>query len=201
MFMQRFIVGFVPEFKMDKIWHYTLIMTALILLPLSCLKTLEALKFTSTLGVVIVLYGTVLVVARCFYTFSATGKAALRASYRNGNDARGVSNIGAWTNDGMFDDFKWFTPRIGADQASWWAVINVINMLNTMSTSSNCHFNAVSFYRDLQERNTDAMYNIVLYAFGSITTLNVTMAVAGYFAFGVLGISHNNWNKKTSVYD
>lgn len=156
---------------MNKSWHYTLIMTGAIMLPLACLKNMESLKYTSTIGLTIVCYGTALVVIRCIYTYGS-GKDTVLALYQAHSPDRKK----------LMENFSFGPTGSGIK-----VLLNIVAMLNTMSTSSNCHFNAFTFYGDLKNRNTRAFRRITILAFGIITVLNFIMAIAGYFAFGVLG--------------
>lgn len=172
----------------DKVWYYTLIMTLLIMFPLSCLKNTESLKFTSTAGFVIVLYGIALVVARCIYTFGK-GKETILELYKStpGSTRKTLTEAFSWGPPGPWG----FTCAVG-----------VVNMMNTMTVTVDCHFNACNFYRELKFRSTRTHRRITILAFGLIAILNFTMAYAGYFAFGMLGQTGNlvtDQNGKTHV--
>lgn len=160
-----------------KIWNYTVLATILIMLPLSFLKNLEALKFTSTAGVGIVCYGTILVIARMIYTFGS-GKDTILKAYQKAAPIERTK---------LLEAFSWGPNGTNA----WITILNIIGMLNTMSASSNCHFNGPSFYGDLKSRNTRTLRRITIMGFGLITFLNFVMSYAGYFAFGALGQTGN----------
>lgn len=166
----------------DSPWQYVVMVSVFVMLPLSYFEKLDSLRFTSTAGVIIIFYGTMLVLARCIYTYTSSGTADLSQTYaRNpGHLTEAFSLLPRKAYHGG----KWY-------RGMWYDGMNIVGALNTMSAAANCHFNAPQFYRELKDRNLDTFYSATSYGFGAIGLFNFAMALGVYFAFGVLGKTGN----------
>jgi len=160
---------------MDKSWQYVVVIGTVVILPLSFLKDLDSLRFTSLVGVGIVFYGCTIVFLRFIMTWTWGYDDVLKL-YRECP---------------MDDRTKLMTSLNYLPRGSGLGIaLNIIGSLNTMAAASNCHFNAPGFYKELKERNLNTYYKATLCGFGIVTVFNVIMAFSGYFAFGVLGVNY-----------
>jgi len=137
-----------------------LALTLVALTPLSLLKDLSALAFTSLLGCVAVVYTAIFVAAR-----------ALDGSYALPS-GRFLSALPPA-----------LTPAFA--KASTWAMsAQALVLTSNLGLAYIAHYNAPAFYRSLEERSEERFASTCAWAFGTLTCLYLGMMRLGYATFG-----------------
>ncbi|KAL3934575.1 MAG: hypothetical protein SGBAC_009740 [Bacillariaceae sp.] len=137
-----------------------LAITSFILLPLSLIKDLSALAFTSLLGFAAIMYTVFFIVFR-----------ALDGSYKIGS--------GKFVADGLLLAQPAFTKSslLNFDFTS-------LVLASNLGLAYIAHYNGPAFYRSLKDTSAKKFRKMVNIAFTVLVSLYVTTMVAGYSTFG-----------------
>lgn len=137
-----------------------LAITSIILLPLSLIKDLSALAFTSLLGFAAIMYTVLFIVYR-----------ALDGSYKIGS--------GKFVTDGLLLAEPAFekTSLLKFDFTS-------LVLASNLGLAYIAHYNGPAFYRSLKDTNAKRFQKMVNIAFTVLTALYVITMVSGYSTFG-----------------
>ena len=133
-----------------------LICTVLFFLPLSVLRHLDGLKYTSAVSCLASFYAAVLT---CTVYFNAPADAMLEYELKAQPPLR--------------DEISWFAFRL-----SFWEAVPIVNVAFT------AHYNAGRFYQELSNRSTKRIAIVSYGAMGLSLLLYGVVAVAGYLTFG-----------------
>lgn len=137
-----------------------LAITSLVLLPLSLIKDLSALAFTSVLGFSAIIYTVLFVVIR-----------ALDGSYTLGS--------GKFAMDGLL------LAQPSFQRTTLWNMdFNSLVLASNLGLAYIAHYNGPNFYRSLENRNSKRFRKMVNISFAILVLLYVTTMVAGYSTFG-----------------
>jgi len=147
-----------------------LLMLLPLLAALSSLKSLNALRYTSFAAIVCLLYSMGLVAARAFWQITQ-------------EDEKGRANI--------LDE-----PAKGTGKSTIGLVLMVVGAINTIGASSNCHFNAPTFYTEQKNKKKWTLSTMV--GFGLVTFTNVFTGIMGYLAFAGLPVFFSVPGKDTT---
>jgi len=135
------------------------IITSLLLLPLSLIKDLSALAFTSILGFASILYTVIFIIIRYF-----------DGSYRLPG--------GKFLRDGLIT-----TPSF--ERASLWGFgFKSLVLASNFGLAYIAHYNAPNFYRSLKDTSSKRFRSMVNTAFLTLTILYTATMMAGYATFG-----------------
>jgi amino acid permease len=134
--------------------------TSAILLPLSLIKDLSALAFTSILGFAAIMYTMVFILIR-----------ALDGSYKLGS--------GRFVLDGLI------AAQPAFDKSSLWNFdFSSLVLASNLGLAYIAHYNAPNFYRSLKNTNSERFSRMVTVAFSILVMLYITTMIAGYSTFG-----------------
>jgi len=136
------------------------VLSAVALTPLSLLKDLSALAFTSLLGCVAVVYTAIFVAVR-----------ALDGSYALPS-GRFLSALPPA-----------LTPSF-ARASTWNTNAQALVLTSNLGLAYIAHYNAPAFYRSLEERSEARFGRVCAYSFGVLTLLYLGMMRLGYATFG-----------------
>jgi len=135
------------------------------LVPLSLLKDLSALSFTSVLGCVAVLYTAIFVCVR-----------ALDGSYALPEAGRAAGRLLATVSPGLEPSFR---------LASRWRLdANALVLSSNLGLAYIAHYNAPAFYRTLDRRSPRRFARVVTLAFSVLAVLYASIMLLGYVTFG-----------------
>lgn len=133
-------------------------LSALVLLPLCCLRDLSALAYTSLLGLAGICYTTAFIVLRFFDgSYAAGGRYFVGA----GAGASAVVPGGPWA----------VTP-------------STLVLVCALSTAISAHYNAPRYWSQLRSRSVGRFNRVVSVSFGIAVVLCVTAMSAGFLTFG-----------------
>ena len=136
------------------------ILTLTCLLPMSLLKNLSALAFTSILGFCAIMYTVFFINVR-----------ALDGSYTLGS--------GKFATDGVLDVLPSFT------KTSWWNIdFSSLVLVSNLGLAYVAHYNSPSMYRELKDTNASRFGKMVNIGFSILIFLYVITMCAGYATFG-----------------
>lgn len=136
-----------------------LAISTLALLPLSLIKNLSALAFTSTLGFASVLYTVAFVVLR-----------SLDGSYALGTGRYVVDQV--------------ITQPSFLNKSTWNINFASLVLASNLGLAYVAHYNGTIFYRELKHTCPKKFGKMVHIAFGILTVLYSVIMLAGYFTFG-----------------
>jgi amino acid permease len=145
-----------------------LVMTAVFLFPLSLIKDLSGLAFTSTLGFAAIIYTVLFVLFR-----SLDGTYSLD----DGTDGA-VSTMGRFLVDDVI-----MKPSF-AKSSLWNLDFTSLILVSNLGLAYIAHYNGPIFYRELKDTNSKKFGNMVSIAFLTLTILNIAIMSAGYSTFG-----------------
>jgi amino acid permease len=135
------------------------VITALALLPMSLIRNLSALAFTSVLGFSAIMYTVFFIVVR-----------ALDGSYKPG---------AKFVTDGALKLLPTFK------KASLWNVdFSSLVLASNLGLAYVAHYNAPSFYRELENTSSSRFRKMVNASFALLVLLYVVTMVSGYSTFG-----------------
>jgi amino acid permease len=135
-------------------------LTGGLLLPLSLIKDLSALAFTSILGFAAIMYTVIFILIR-----------ALDGSYRVGS--------GRFVLDGVLSAVPSF------EKTSLWNFdFTSLVLASNLGLAYIAHYNGPNFYRSLKNTNSKRFRNMVNIAFTVLVALYITTMAAGYSTFG-----------------
>eukprot|EP00531_Pseudo-nitzschia_arenysensis_P021035 CAMPEP_0116155076 /NCGR_PEP_ID=MMETSP0329-20121206/22119_1 /TAXON_ID=697910 /ORGANISM="Pseudo-nitzschia arenysensis, Strain B593" /LENGTH=487 /DNA_ID=CAMNT_0003652095 /DNA_START=130 /DNA_END=1590 /DNA_ORIENTATION=+ len=135
------------------------IITAIFLLPLSLIKDLSALAFTSVLGFGSILYTVLFILTRYF-------------------DGSYMLPDGKFLQDGLI-----MTPTF--KQASMWNFgFKALVLASNFGLAYIAHYNAPNFYRSLKDANTKRFRSMVGISFFTLAILYTATMMAGFATFG-----------------
>jgi len=137
-----------------------LAITTAVLFPLSLIKDLSALAFTSILGFSAIMYTVIFIVIR-----------ALDGSYTVGTGRFAIEGVLA----GMpsFEHMSLFNVDFSS-----------LVLASNLGLAFIAHYNAPSYYRSLQDTNSKRFRSMVNIAFSIIVSLYTVTMTAGYWTFG-----------------
>jgi sodium-coupled neutral amino acid transporter 11 len=134
--------------------------TAIVLLPLSLIKDLSALAFTSVLGFSAIIYTVFFIVVR-----------ALDGSYKVGS--------GRFAMDGLL------LAQPAFEKTSLWNFdFTSLVLASNLGLAYIAHYNGPNFYRSLKNKSSKRFRSMVNIAFAILIALYVTTMAAGYSTFG-----------------
>lgn len=134
--------------------------TVALLLPMSLLKDLAALAFTSTLGFAAIMYTVFFITVR-----------ALDGSYR--------LETGRFVSDGLLERLPAFS------RSSMWNVdFSSLVLASNLGLAYVAHYNAPTFFRELSDTNSQRFATMVNSSFFILIVLYVVTMFAGYSTFG-----------------
>jgi amino acid permease len=135
--------------------------TVTLLLPMSLLKNLSALAFTSLLGFGSILYTVVFITIR-----------AMDGTYQLGT--------GRFAEDGVVVDLP---PSLSPSK--WWKMdVASLVLISTYGLAYVAHYNAPTFYRELTDTNSQRFTVVVSASYAILMVLYAVTMVAGYSTFG-----------------
>jgi len=137
-----------------------LAITLTLLLPMSLVKNLSALAFTSILGFSAILYTVFFILVR-----------ALDGSYTIGS--------GKFVTDGVLELLPTFQKS-----TVWNCDFTSLILTANMSLAYIANYNAPSFYRELKDTSNERFRKMVVISFGLLVILYVITMAAGYSTFG-----------------
>lgn len=160
-------VGFIPSQYNTRPTNIIAI-TALLLLPLSLIKNLSALAFTSILGFCAIIYTVIFVVWRY-----------LDGSYKLGS-GRFVDMAIDNTSGGAL-----LTALPKFERESLWGFgFTSLVLASNLGLAFIAHYNAPAFYRQLENTNAKRFGKMVNISFAILVGLYVIIMAAGYATFG-----------------
>jgi amino acid permease len=137
-----------------------LAITSLFLLPLSLIKDLSALAFTSVLGFAAIIYTVVFIVIR-----------AVDGSYKLGS--------GKFVTDGLL------LAQPAFKKSSMWNIdFTSLILASNLGLAYIAHYNGPNYYRSLKDANAKRFRKMVNISFAILVAIYVTTTVAGYSTFG-----------------
>ena len=137
-----------------------LAITSLALLPLSLIKDLSALAFTSILGFCAIIYTVIFIIIR-----------ALDGSYKLG--------VGRFVLDGVI------AAQPAFERTSLWNFdFTSLVLASNLGLAYIAHYNGPNFYRSLKDTNSKRFRRMVNIAFTVLVTLYIVTMTAGYSTFG-----------------
>jgi sodium-coupled neutral amino acid transporter 11 len=137
-----------------------LAITTVFLLPLSLIKDLSALAFTSILGFSSIMYTAVFIVIR-----------ALDGSYKVGS--------GRFVLDGVL------AAQPAFDKSSLWNFdFTSLVLASNLGLAYIAHYNGPNFYRSLKNTNSQRFRKMVTISFTILVALYIATMTAGYSTFG-----------------
>lgn len=137
-----------------------LVVTLIALLPLSLIKNLSALAFTSILGFVAIIYTVFFIVVR-----------ALDGTYQTG--------VGKYVTDGVLQKLPSFEGS-----TLWNMNFSSLVLASNLGLAFVAHYNSPSFYRALENTNTKRFQKMVNFSFALLVTLYIVTMASGYSTFG-----------------
>ena len=138
-----------------------LVITGLLLLPLSLIKDLSALAFTSVLGFAAIMYTVLFIIVR-----------SIDGTYRVGS-GRFVLGDGASSQIPTFEK-----------TSLWNFDFTSLVLASNLGLAYIAHYNAPNFYRSLKDTNSKRFRKMVNIAFTVLVVLYVATMSAGYSTFG-----------------
>lgn len=139
--------------------------TVTLLFPMSLLKTMSALAFTSLLGFASILYTVLFITIR-----------ALDGAYALGS-GRFVTDIDA--------NILVQQEQPSFERTSLWQVDSTsLVLVSTYGLAYVAHYNAPSFYRELENTNSQRFATLVSASYSILIVLYVVTMMAGYSTFG-----------------
>jgi sodium-coupled neutral amino acid transporter 11 len=136
-----------------------IIITLVALLPMSLIKNLSALAFTSILGFCAIAYTVIFITIR-----SLDGTYALDA--------------GKFVTDGLIA-----APSF-AKASLWGFGLSSLVLASNLSLAYVAHYNAPAYYRELKETSAKKFAGVVHFSFFALTAMYVITMLAGYGTFG-----------------
>lgn len=137
-----------------------LIITIALLFPMSLIKNLSALAFTSILGFCAIMYTVLFIVIR-----------ALDGTYTLGS--------GKFVTDGVLATLPKF-----AKSSLWNFDFTSLVLISNLGLAYIAHYNAPAFYRELSNTNSKRFAKMVYISFVVLTLLYIVTMSAGYSTFG-----------------
>eukprot|EP01039_Chlorochromonas_danica_P000091 gene92-98_t len=151
-----------------------LILTISVLLPLSLLRKLDALKYTSILG----LLGTL-------YTAGFMTKRFYDGSYRKGGE--------------FFEELE--TKPYFDSRPLLWSDPRLFVLISMISTSYVAHYSAPKYFAELKNATVGRFQTVTALAFAVAVIVNVAIAALGFLSFGgsTLGLVLNNYSSRDQL--
>jgi amino acid permease len=146
-----------------------LVITTVFLFPLSLIKDLSGLAFTSILGFAAIIYTVLFVLFR-----------SLDGTYALGGDGTdgAVSTMGRFLVDGVI-------MKPSFTKSSLWNLdFTSLILASNLGLAYIAHYNGPIFYRELKDTNSKKFGNMVSIAFLILTILYIAIMSAGYSTFG-----------------
>jgi amino acid permease len=134
--------------------------TGALLLPLSLIKNMAGLAFTSLLGFSCIMYTVIFIVIR-----------ALDGTYALGT--------GKFVVDGLISAQPAFTKT-----SLWNFDFTSLVLASNLGLAYIAHYNGPTFYRSLKDANSKRFRNMVNIAFTVLVALYIVVMIAGYSTFG-----------------
>jgi len=134
--------------------------TLMLLMPLSLIKNLSALAFTSSLGFTAILYTVCFIVVR-----------ALDGSYKLGT--------GKFVTDGLLHALPSFQK-----ETLWNADFTSLVLASNLGLAFVAHYNSPTFYRELENKSLKRFGVVIKISFTILVTLYIITMTAGYSTFG-----------------
>jgi len=144
-----------------------LILTVLALFPMSLIKNLSALAFTSVLGFSAIMYTVLFIVVRAL-----DGSYALPVG-------DGTTGGGRFVTDGVLAKLPSF------EKTSMWNVdFTSLVLASNLGLAYVAHYNSPSFFRELKDTSTKRFRVMVSVSFALLVLLYIATMAAGYSTFG-----------------
>lgn len=137
-----------------------LVITLVALFPLSLIKNLSALAFTSLLGFAAIIYTVLFIVVR-----------ALDGTYK--------TDVGRFVTDGVLEKLPSF------QKSSLWNVdFTSLVLASNLGLAFVAHYNSPNFYRELENTSTKRFRTMVNFSFFVLVVLYIITMASGYSTFG-----------------